>query len=372
VDDCQRINCTNKCLAGKNYCGKHNKYNVLEESLHKYVQSGDQFGEEICRNALMEESGNPLKPKRIKHRSGRQETSLATWTLKMLELYKQALDAILQAPVHEGEGNMKLLDQENRAKKLAEMLKPYHSSVCLMDGHGRFLLYFFREVLDQHGAARLNALNIQLVDIDPEVTAYHLCFFAGAGCANVKCLTQDITLMQKLRTTLTYFNFCGIQSSLEGVAKFIQKEPHDHSLLISWSVARGAGKKKPQKQLQGRIPKTMCLVKLATNLRKDFLTYVLLQKDTNQTLPSPDPLGNNAMIADWTSQELKRLWKCNWQDSQRRFCVKYRINPSNFSQWLADKKTSPASEKAVRKWARETNSNISVGRHAVTKLRKQA
>jgi hypothetical protein len=53
-------------------------------------------------------------------------------------------------------------------------------------------------------------------------------------------------------------------------------------------------------------------------------------------------------IENLTVDELRHQWKVYWQGLQKEFCVSRGIDEGNFSRWLACKKKSPASERAVK------------------------
>uniref|UniRef100_A0A7S4M6Q1 Uncharacterized protein n=1 Tax=Vannella robusta TaxID=1487602 RepID=A0A7S4M6Q1_9EUKA len=83
------------------------------------------------------------------------------------------------------ENGNKVNDSKRRAEAMSNMLTPNHTTVRLMDGHGRIFFLFCLAVIAQYGEARLNSLRIELYDIDEKVNDYHSSLFTGDACKNV-------------------------------------------------------------------------------------------------------------------------------------------------------------------------------------------
>jgi hypothetical protein len=58
-----------------------------------------------------------------------------------------------------------------------------------------------------------------------------------------------------------------------------------------------------------------------------------------------------------SENELKALYYSQWKSTQSEFCRIYNIDGSNFSKWLRNKKSSPASARAVRAWLSSLQQN---------------
>lgn len=122
-----------------------------------------------------------------------------------------------------------------RATKLAELLQDHHTTVRLMDGHGRFLCLFMLAVVERHGSDRLNTLRFELVDIDKGVNEWHMDAFKD--CQFVKCVQKDILSLPLNSDTLLYLNFCGLGNSKAALRTFLQA---GNPCTVSACTSRGA------------------------------------------------------------------------------------------------------------------------------------
>jgi len=113
-----------------------------------------------------------------------------------------------------------------------------------------FFFLFCQNVIEMYGEERLNELRIELVDNDENVDQYHQSIFRGDGCDNVFVIKKDITVLEASEDVLLYLNFCGISESLEKVKKYLEKMPENCSIMISYSIARSAKKKKLFKEFK--------------------------------------------------------------------------------------------------------------------------
>ena len=199
------------------------------------------------------------------------------------------------------EYGIKTRDQITRAKTLAQKFRiHHHRTVRLMDGHGRFLIRFMYEFRKLHGIKALNALEIELIDIDEAVTSWHKVAYS---CPNVKCLTEDIIpsrptdrferasgpgagrgrpfkpvieQVQVPETTLLYMNFCGLGSSVDAVKRYARDATN--SFLLSFSLQRGAAGR--DADFSRMVMSKGMRIKLAfpgAN-RGDFVTFIIERK----------------------------------------------------------------------------------------------
>jgi len=150
-------------------------------------------------------------------------------------------------------------------------------------------LKFFLEIIELYGDERLNNLKFEIVDIDKRVTDYHKSLFSGPACANVSCLTTDITSFNPRKDAFLYFNFCGIGESLANVRKYLHSLPDECSFMISWSNSRRAQKNtaKVLKYLNSEL--TGRNLVLLESPRKDFVTYFLQPPPAGPVVSSPSP-----------------------------------------------------------------------------------
>jgi len=202
----------------------------------------------------------------------------------MKDNYLPLLLAMLDAPVPK-DGNpgesKKITDLEKRAEKIASLLKQYHTTIRLMDGHGRFVLLLLGAIISKHGEARANSLKIELVDIDQGVSAYHKSFYPEHLVAQGKLVLRsaDVTTLPLSDETLVYLNFCGIAASKIAVKKLLKDaiEKPNVRIVVSWSMARKAAKSKTLSTFNSAVGPNF-FMKLVETGRTDFTTYVLTRK----------------------------------------------------------------------------------------------
>jgi len=325
--------CKKTVLPDKKYCASHNKYNILEEKLKQFKQKNDKWGIQFCEAAMQDNSFNPLKPKQSlwpKNDYSSRVATLSEWTEIIFNEYEAVFNALLQATVHTK--GKKLEDQNLRATKLAKGLKSNHKKVRLMDGHGRFLLKFFLEVIRLWGKDRLNQLIVEIVDIDKIVTIYHSSLFYGPGCSNVRCITGDITEFKQDIDTLVYFNFCGISKSFEKVQEYLDKLPHECSFMISYSVSRAAKKKNYGQSLNQRISKKEMYLELVKSDREDFKTcWLTYHKSIAKEKNDKEPKGRVE-----NNKKEKNEKKDKDKEKKQNLCVSTqgkRYHPGHIYKW---------------------------------------
>jgi len=273
---CAQSGCGNPRKYGA-YCGKHRSQDTLQTGLEEAKQAGDLFACELFSELLdsvskrtEEKDKNPLQPKFVtKTPSPAFRATTNTDFLKRMLPYMHVLQALLGPQTT----CKKAIDQRKRAWKLAKMCGPNVTTVYLMDGHGAFTLRFLSNIKRMYGSARLNDLNVVIVDIVPRVTDYHHGFFQ-TQCGKIQCRTQKITDCPKGPENLIYMNFCGIARSLDEVVAFNKSCSPSQPLMISYSVARMKEglKQNIAKQISHPNGAKFCKLK---SVRKDFETVYL-------------------------------------------------------------------------------------------------
>lgn len=269
------------------YCSKrHNKLQVVWEQRNHALEGpnprlGNVFAE-VATDYLVGPRG--LKPTRAPAAPADPDRpqTLSAFVSDLLPFLPLLL-AMLEALVS-GEDGKKILDQKERATRLASALTPNHTRVRLMDGHGGFLILFLDQVQRQHSAKRLDELTIELVDLDPNVNDYHEAVFRHP---NILCSCENImpcTLTAPPENTLVYPNFCGISKSFEDVKIYLQacckaRRP----VFISLSCARRAAAKGYLASLRKTVQELLGPNKMAYGViagsRKTFKTVACLPLD---------------------------------------------------------------------------------------------
>lgn len=253
--------------------------------LSVFKKDKDKFGIYSVKQAIKDKSANKLQPKK-KVPVENKGSNCSTWAewATAVAYYKTLFLTMLDAPAPKKNGtvrkSMKIKDLKQRAKEIASKLKPFHTTIRLMDGHGRFVLMLMSQIIKQHGIDRANAIKIELVDIDPKVHAYHKSFYPKSLIDQNKLvlLCQDVTTLPLDANTLVYLNFCGISASQEKVKELLKQATTDPSVcvVVSWSVARGWNK---NILLSFNIAVGINFsLQLVETGRSDFKTYILVKK----------------------------------------------------------------------------------------------
>lgn len=255
----------------------HNKLEFLHQNVMKYQTKKDQFGVFLASMVLDEAVGGKANPLQPALRASANKCIVPTFrnNYDFLAFYWKYLDVLLAplgVPVDSKETSPKVIDQLNRARCLANLLRDRHTAVRLMDGHCGLLLMFLAEVYNRHGKKRLNSLKIELVDIDDDVTQWHQHMYR---CPTIVCLTENIVNIAcpLPDSTLLYLNFCGVAASFDAVREYLKKHPTQ--CLISFSTARAAGCKDYEMSL---ISLRERFVKKLPSQRVNFVTYVVTLK----------------------------------------------------------------------------------------------
>jgi len=274
---CVAPNCTRQASPSEEFCGRHWKQRCDRKAFRRFqcAFAKDAFG--LYLLSLFEQrvdETNQLQPKlpafqkKLPHIRARN--LLVLW--QRSQQYLPLLLAFLQPHLKNGDEGVKVRDQRIRAEKLAELLQPEHTEVRMMDGHGRFLLLFLQAVVDRHGEDRLQALTIELVDNDEQVTNWHRSVYR---CRALRCTTADILDPQYAAplSTLVYLNFCGVGSDQQwtGIRLFVQSAKS--VFMLSCSTARAA--KRKVAEAIGRLNRGEDHSFEKISNRSDFVTYVV-------------------------------------------------------------------------------------------------
>jgi len=259
----------------------HNKFTVLHKALQQFEEEGDEFGVFTAQAAIADDSYNKLQPKETcpDRNKGSKSTTWSQW-VDTMQPYLGLFLAMLDAP-SKGESK-KIKDVMLRAEKVASLLQPYHTKLRLMDGHGRVVLLVLQAIIKQHGAARVNSLIIELVDINASVSAYHKSFYPPSLIKKGKLVIACEDVMAKHEeNVLIYLNFCGIAAAQPAVKQYLKWASQHPTVcvVVSWSVARAAKKKKTLGALSAVIKSTGCCLELVKTNRIDFKTYVLRRQN---------------------------------------------------------------------------------------------
>eukprot|EP01117_Protostelium_nocturnum_P009023 TRINITY_DN3238_c0_g1_i2.p1 TRINITY_DN3238_c0_g1~~TRINITY_DN3238_c0_g1_i2.p1 ORF type:complete len:240 (-),score=66.07 TRINITY_DN3238_c0_g1_i2:222-941(-) len=229
----------------------------------------------MCEAAMRDSSNNPLQPKGpLSHPNKTSKCkSWSAWVVST-ETYVPLLNAILESNTC----NTKKLDQNVRAEEIVDDLED-ENTIRIMDGHLRLVYLILKKIREKFGEKRLNSMVIELVDIDPNVTAYHRSFFSSSLIrqGKVVLINQDITKLSITPNVLLYLNFCGISKAREDVAQMFRVIPSFQKVFISFSVTR-----KAKTQISTNLNtfnaalrgKGQHLIKVQSD-RKDFVTYYI-------------------------------------------------------------------------------------------------
>jgi hypothetical protein len=133
----------------------------------------------------------------------------------------------------------KISDQQKRAEILLDqLLFNKLKSLCLMDGHGRFLYQILYLIYYNIKYKILKNLKIFVCEIDSESHKYHKKTFPK----NVKVIKEDIFKIANKyndKHTIFYYNFCSFGKNynyiIENVIREINK---NHLIMITFHVRR--------------------------------------------------------------------------------------------------------------------------------------
>lgn len=286
---CTIKGCNKYCDGTVKYCSSiHNKCCILQRNMNEYY-GNDEFGYCLAADALesvvnyynnKSTKDNNLQPKgTIPFDVPRCESLVDVY--HTFYKYIKVFFAIMEANVG---GTSPMVDNiKARAKRLAIMLHPLHRTVVMMDGHGRFLLQFLHEVYIMYGEERLRTLKIRLLDIDQDVTNWHLSFFL---CERIESITMDVFNYLKVldRTQLYYLNFCGVgnEDAFNTLKRFAREATCP--FMVSFSTARkAAGRDTEFSEYLNNHNKKMALYPqlLEDKSRADFKTFVFTYSAKN-------------------------------------------------------------------------------------------
>ena len=144
--------------------------------------------------------------------------------------------------------NQKLIDdQMERARFLvAEMQSQGLRRLRTMDGHGRFLMCFFRAL--QEAGENIDSYEVEICDIDPIATEWHLRLFPSNVIAyegNILENLEAITGTAEVeRTTMLYLNFCSLGHQAPDVLEFLKSLINVHhvpSIMLSFLHRNATG-----------------------------------------------------------------------------------------------------------------------------------
>ncbi|ETO36782.1 hypothetical protein RFI_00283 [Reticulomyxa filosa] len=271
---CGKSECDEEVVSSRTYCSKyHNKHEIILDHLRRYEEEKDQFGIELCQGFLNSSGKNSLQPKgKISVPPAcTGANTLSEFAQQFWDKYGDALLAMAGAKTLKP-NRRRHTDLEKRAEAVAELLvKGKFKTLRLMDGHGRILFLILRHLIARKEEDFVNSLEIELVDTDAGVHAYHKGAFVGKGCENIKAICKDILDMKISPTTLVYLNFCGIIHSIEKAEAFCEKyEKKQISFVLSFST-RNIENSEPISNLKKALD--IVFIKLETG-RNNFLTYM--------------------------------------------------------------------------------------------------
>jgi len=168
-----------------------------------------------------------------------------------------------------GEKNVKERDMEVRAHALADHIvaHPTVRRLVTMDGHGRFLLSFLREMMARD-PARLDTLTIELVDMNREVTEWHESTYR---CPALRSRIGNVLdIPDVLDSTVVYYlNFCGMTEQWQQVRAFLMATQH-MAVFCSFSLMRGA-----RRSMAGKFSHLGRFSEVVESPREDFQTRFL-------------------------------------------------------------------------------------------------
>ena len=278
---CSKPGCQHAAANCGGFCRYHRKFEFLRLKVAHFKSFVDPYGEWLADAVLHDYLGSNNKSNSLQP-NGKYAANCPIPTFAdlngFLDFFVRYLD-ILRAPLGitkvDGQEGVKVLDQANRGVCLKNLLRSFHDCVRLMDGRGSLLLMFLLKVREFFGVKRLNSLRIELVDIDPKVTAWHKQVFR---CPNIVCLTENIVSLgvPVPKTTLLYFNFCGISASYDHIVKYLKTSSTKTECMLSFSTGRRAQCKDFDMALIATLSrkKYYCLRKLPSP-RADFSTWVI-------------------------------------------------------------------------------------------------
>jgi hypothetical protein len=188
--------------------------------------------------------------------------------------YLAVLSTPLGAHSTEEQAAAKADDQQALALCLACMLVPtFHDTVRLRDDGCGFLFAFLAYVRTMHGEAYLRRLKIELVDVDPRVTAWQKAMYR---CPQITFLTEPLVKygVALPRTTLLYLNYRSIAASFETVRVYLAANAVE--CLLSFSTP-SASEKDYSKSLitLNRSAKHDIFLKKLPAADRELTTYII-------------------------------------------------------------------------------------------------
>ena len=166
-------------------------------------------------------------------------------------------------------------DLEIRAQIIANRCyKKNIQNLITMDGHGRFLCSFLKEIFKKNtDFFEYNPLSIYICDIDEETVNWHDYLFplnVSVECDILSFITTSFTLGKINSTDLFYLNFSGLEKQGEKVEEIIDmfiKNGLQDNIILSFYTVRGA---KDPSEIMISFLESKGFIKLTD--RDDFVT----------------------------------------------------------------------------------------------------